>query len=112
MKTAMFFLITLFFGVSVINNPPNKKSVTVNAETQKPPEPRIDFILGSWPGTGFITDANGLEQYVEIKENNSSTSNIAYQIVGVCKNPKSVNHATYSQSCVTHPLSILPIFVL
>jgi hypothetical protein len=31
-------------------------------------EPRIDFILGSWTGTGFITDANGLEQYVENRQ--------------------------------------------
>ena len=102
MKTTFFFLITMFFGVSVTSDAPNKKGTTLFAETQSPnqniTEPRIDFILGSWTGTGFITDANGLEQYVEIRENNSSSSNNEYQIAGVCKNPGSNFVYAYNKS--------------
>jgi hypothetical protein len=93
MKTTIFLIITMFLGVSFISSAPNNKGTTIIAKIQNwiqnTPEPRIDFILGSWTGTGFITDANGLEQYIEIKENNSSTSNNEYQIAGVCKNPGS-----------------------
>jgi hypothetical protein len=93
MKTILFVLVTMFFGMSIFGDAPNKKTIALVTETQKSletsSEPRLDFILGSWTGTGFVTDANGLEQYIEIEEHNSSVSNAHYQIVGVCKNPGS-----------------------
>ena len=102
MKTTIFLLVTMFLGVSVFNDAPNKKTTALVAESQNNAkstnELRIDFILGSWTGTGFITDANGLEQYVEIQENNSSISDIQYRIIGTCKNPGSNFVYTYDKS--------------
>jgi hypothetical protein len=104
MKTILFVLITMFFGMSVIRDAPNKKTTVLVTETQKLAktnnEPRIDFILGSWTGTGFITDANGLEQYIEIEEHNSSLSNAQYRILGVCKNPGSNFVYSYDKSMI------------
>jgi hypothetical protein len=93
MKTAILFLISMFFSISTISDAPTTKVTTAIDESPPPREctsdPRLDFILGSWTGTGFVTDANGLQQYVEIRENNSSVSNIEYRISGICKNPAS-----------------------
>jgi hypothetical protein len=79
MKTTIFFLVTMFFGISVFNKKPTALVGGTQNQVENTNEPRIDFILGSWTGTGFITDANGLEQYVEIQENNSSVSNTQYR---------------------------------
>ncbi len=93
MKTTLFLLLSMFVSVYFITDTPHKKGAILMTENQKliekTTDPHIDFILGSWTGTGFITDAKGSEQYVEIKENNSSTSKNEYQIVGVGKNPAS-----------------------
>ena len=101
MKITIFFLVTMFFGMSVMGVAPNKKITNSIAETQNhvesTNEPRIDFILGSWTGTGFITDANGLQQYVEIQEKNAQVSNEQYQIVGTCKNPGNNFVYTYNK---------------
>jgi hypothetical protein len=109
MKTILFVLVTMFFGMSVFSDAPNKKTTAFVAGTKKSlktsNEPRLDFILGSWTGTGFITDANGLEQYVEIQENNSSVSNTQYRILGVCKNPGSNFVHAYDKSLFFNPTS-------
>ena len=108
MKIILFVLITMFLGMSVLNDAPNKKATTTlvaeNQNTVKSTsEPKLDFILGSWTGTGFITDANGLEQYVEIEERNSSVSNVQYRIVGICKNPGSNFVHTYDKYLFFNP---------
>lgn len=48
---------------------------------------RIDFMLGNWVGTGFVTAENGMQQYVEIEENNLRISGTEYQMVCIGKNP-------------------------
>ncbi len=102
MKTAIFLLVSMFFGISTMSDAPNK--ITISSIDENPPprectsDPRLDFILGSWTGTGFVTDANGLQQYVEIKEDNTSVSNIQYSISGTCKNPGNNFSYTYDKS--------------
>jgi hypothetical protein len=109
MKTAIILLVTMFLGVSVVSKTPNKKATNLAAATknhvESTNEPRIDFILGSWTGTGFVTDANGWEQYIEIEENNSSVANTQYHIVGVCKNPGSDFVYTYDKFLFFNPTS-------
>jgi hypothetical protein len=109
MKTTIFLLVTMFFGMSVFNDAPNKKTTALAEGSQNTSistsEPRLDFILGSWTGTGFITDANGLEQYVEIQENNSSITNTQYRIVGICKNPGSNFVHTYDKALLFNSTS-------
>lgn len=81
----------MIFGASLAGDVSNKKpttSIAKNKSTYKSNnDARIDFILGSWTGTGYVTDANGSEQYLEIEETNSRQSNGQYTIVGVGKNP-------------------------
>jgi hypothetical protein len=107
MKTAISLLATMFLGMSIFNNAPNNKTNTSVAATKNyvhiTSEPRIDFILGTWTGTGFVTDANGIEQYLEIEEHNSSVSNDRFHIVGVCKNPGSDYVYTYDKFLFSTP---------
>jgi hypothetical protein len=107
MKTAIFLLATMFLGMSIFNNATIEKTTTSVAATKNhvhiTSEPRIDFILGTWAGTGFVTDANGLEQYLEIEEHNSSVSNDRYHIVGVCKNPGNDYVYTYDKFLFFNP---------
>jgi hypothetical protein len=102
MKIAFFFLITMIFGASLAGDVSNKKSTTPIAKVQttykSKNDARIDFILGSWTGTGYVTDAKGLEQYLEIEETNSRLSNGQYKIVGVGKNPGNDFVYTYDKS--------------
>jgi hypothetical protein len=102
MKIAFFFAITMIFGASIAGGISNKKTTAPIAKNQTTyksnNDARIDFILGSWTGTGYVTDANGLEQYIEIEETNSRLSNVQYQIVGVGKNPGNDFVYTYDKS--------------
>jgi hypothetical protein len=91
MKITFFLLITMIFGASLAGDVSNKKTtapIAKNQSTYKSDnDARIDFILGSWSGTGYVTDANGSEQYIEIEETNSRLSNGQYKMVGIGKNP-------------------------
>ena len=90
MKIAFFLLITMIFGASLAGDVSNKKTTPIakNQSSYKSNnDARIDFILGDWKGTGYVTDANGLEQYIEIEETNSRLSDGQYKTVGVGKNP-------------------------
>jgi hypothetical protein len=91
MKIALFLLVTMIFGVSLASDTSNKKNTASIAKSQTTyksnNDSRIDFILGTWTGTGYVTDANGLEQYIDIEETNSRLSDAQYQIVGTGKNP-------------------------
>jgi hypothetical protein len=102
MKIAFFLLITMIFGASLAGDVSNKKITTPIAKNQSSyksnNDARIDFILGNWTGTGYVTDANGLEQYIEIEETNSRLSNGQYKTVGVGKNPGSDFVYTYDKS--------------
>lgn len=92
----------MIFGASLAGDVSNKKTATSVAKNQSTyksiNDARIDFILGIWTGTGYVTDANGLEQYLEIEETNSRLSNGQYTIVGVGKNPGNDFVYTYDKS--------------
>ena len=91
MKILIFLFTTLVFGISWTNDAVNKTITSVNVGNKhsviQANNRTIDFILGNWVGTGFVTDANGLQQYIEIKETNTSLSNSQFQIIGTGKNP-------------------------
>jgi hypothetical protein len=91
MKITLFLLITMIFGASLAGDVSNRKAITPitkNQSTYKSNnDARIDFILGNWTGTGYVTDANDLEQYIDIEETNSRLSNGQYKTMGVGKNP-------------------------
>jgi hypothetical protein len=98
MKILVFLLLTTIMGVALLSDNTKKKIFAANAENKNSvigtKNASIDFIIGKWNGTGFVTDANGLQQYIEIQEDNVRLSEYQYQIVGIGKNP--VNKFTYS----------------
>lgn len=98
MKTSLIFLATLVLGLLLISYSLNKNSSPYGVEDVNMSEPRIDFILGSWTGTGFVTDIHGLQQYVEVQEDNIKLPAGGYQIVGVGKNPANRFTHTYTKS--------------
>ena len=102
MKIAFFFLLTMIFGASLAGDVFNKKTTALIAKNQSTyksnNDARIDFILGNWKGTGYVTDANGLEQYIEIVETNSRLSDGQYKTVGIGKNPGNDFVYTYEKS--------------
>jgi hypothetical protein len=102
MKIVTVFLVIAVFGIVLFSVTTSKKVSAANVANPMSDkianEPRIDFILGSWIGTGFITDANGLQQYIEIQETNTKVSNNEYQIVGICKNPTNRFQYAYNKS--------------
>jgi hypothetical protein len=91
MKIFIIFLVAVVLGASLLGDT-SKKAVTASNVSHKSSDvtannPSIDFMVGNWSGTGFVTDVNGLQQYVEIQENNQKISEDEYQIVGNGKNP-------------------------
>ena len=90
MKSLMIFLVTIVLGISLTDKTQGEKPTTystTNTKETNTNDSRIDFMLGNWIGTGFVTDANGLQQYIEIQEDNLRISNDEYQMVGIAKNP-------------------------
>lgn len=91
MKILVFLLLTTVLGVALLSDSTRNKISASNTENKNAVistnNSAIDFIIGKWNGTGFVTDANGLQQYIEIQEDNARLSEYEYQIVGVGKNP-------------------------
>ncbi len=91
MKSILFIFMTVVLGMTVASEPKNGTALIdiYNSPNKKVTrnDARIDFMLGNWLGTGFVTSENGMQQYVEIQENNIRISATEYQMVGIGKNP-------------------------
>lgn len=91
MKLFIIFLVTVVVGASLLGDTSKKKLIASNIAhndlDKTANNPAIDFMVGNWSGTGFVTDANGMQQYIEMQENNVKLSEDEYQIVGIGKNP-------------------------
>ena len=102
MKSILFIFMTVVLGMTVTGDTKNgavpidifnseNKEVTRN-------DARIDFMLGNWVGTGFVTSENGMQQYIEIQETNIRVSPTEYQMVGIGKNPASGYPHAYNKT--------------
>lgn len=93
MKSILFIFMTVVLGMTVTGDTKNGAAPidifnSENKEVNRN-DARIDFMLGNWVGTGFVTTENGMQQYVEIQENNIRISSSEYQMTCVGKNPAS-----------------------
>ena len=102
MKLLMIFLVIAVLGITLFRDTSPKKinasNIVHKTSESSANEPKIDFIVGSWIGTGFVTDESGLQQYIEIQEDNTKLSSDEYQIVGVGRNPGNNYMITYRKT--------------
>ena len=47
-----------------------------NPKTGSNIDPRIEYLIGDWKSTGFVTDADGLNQYIEINQSITAKGNV------------------------------------
>lgn len=91
MKSILFIFMTVVLGMTVAGDTKNGAALIDIYNSQNTGvtrnDARIDFMLGNWVGTGFVTAENGMQQYVEIEENNLRISGTEYQMVCIGKNP-------------------------
>ena len=83
MKNIIILATMFYVGVAAFNTPfevtrdSNKSSV------------QLDYLVGDWKSIGFVTDAKGLQQYVEMNQRITSvdSKNKSYKFDGEGINP-------------------------
>ncbi len=70
MKNIIFLIIIFFISISS-----TQMRTSYNPLMGSNIDKRLEYLIGDWKSTGFVTDADGLNQYIEIHEKITAKGN-------------------------------------